>query len=232
MTQNATGTCTDRADWASIVERIRGGDPTGAECLYRTLTDKCSARLRWGLAAQGVEDGLHDIVVDVLQAIRAGTLREPARLMGFTKILTQRKVFRHIRKNIAGRERLISMASVDYPSAAAGNSPDAAFSAAEPAEELRRTLQCIRPRDRDLLTRYYCLEQTPALICQEMNLTPTQFRLYKSRALARCAAVALRSRKDSARRKKPLLHISGSPVLPRLVLGPSAYNRPSVGMPA
>lgn len=203
---NNAEAATGRTDWASVVEHIRSGDPSGGEHLYQILTDKCRARLGWGVNAQGIEDSLHDIVVDVLQAIHAGTLREPACLMGFTKTLTRRRVARHIRGNIAVRKRFVSMGQADFP-APSGLSAEAVIEAGEQAETLRRTLQCIRPRDRDLLIRYYCFEQNPVLICQEMNLTSNQFRLFKSRALARCAEVARRARQDPSVRTKPRPHI-------------------------
>jgi RNA polymerase sigma factor (sigma-70 family) len=46
-------------------------------------------------------------------------------------------------------------------------------------------LQEISPRDREILTRFYLHGQEQDEICQEMNLTETQFRLLKSRAKAR-----------------------------------------------
>jgi DNA-directed RNA polymerase specialized sigma24 family protein len=40
-------------------------------------------------------------------------------------------------------------------------------------------------RGRDILTRFYLHGQSQEQICDEMNLTETQFRLLKSRAKAR-----------------------------------------------
>jgi len=48
-----------------------------------------------------------------------------------------------------------------------------------------QVLQEISPRDREILTRFYLHGQEQDEICQEMNLTETQFRLLKSRAKAR-----------------------------------------------
>ena len=239
-----TALCTD---WAAIVERIRCGDSSGAEYLCHILTDKCRRRLRWGMDAQGIEDGLHDIVVTVLEAVHRGALREPARLMGFAKTLTQRHVSRHIRGRIALRKRFVPLGQADFPAPREG-SPEAVILAAEQAEMLRRTLQCLRLRDRELLIRYYCSEQNPLQICQEMQLTPTQFRLFKSRALARCAEVARRSRQVPAGRRKPRPQVDdGTPkpkvrsaaliaygaLIPQQFLPPNAGGAaPSPGMAA
>ncbi len=43
----------------------------------------------------------------------------------------------------------------------------------------------MRPRDREVLVRFYVQEQDAAEICRTMDLTETQFRLLKSRAKAR-----------------------------------------------
>jgi DNA-directed RNA polymerase specialized sigma subunit len=48
-----------------------------------------------------------------------------------------------------------------------------------------KVLRGISRRDREILTRFYLYEQTQEQICDEMNLTETQFRLLKSRAKAR-----------------------------------------------
>jgi len=52
-------------------------------------------------------------------------------------------------------------------------------------ELMRRVLKGLSSRDREILTRFYLSEQPQEQICQEMNLTDTQFRLLKSRAKAR-----------------------------------------------
>jgi DNA-directed RNA polymerase specialized sigma24 family protein len=52
----------------------------------------------------------------------------------------------------------------------------------------------LKVRDREILERFYYGEQAAEQICSEMHLTPTQFRLYKSRAIARCGDIARRAR--------------------------------------
>lgn len=49
----------------------------------------------------------------------------------------------------------------------------------------KTVLQGISRRDREILTRFYLLEETQEQICEGMNLSETQFRLLKSRAKAR-----------------------------------------------
>jgi len=47
---------------------------------------------------------------------------------------------------------------------------------------MKETVRSLRPRDREILTRFYLHSQTQEQICKEMGLTDTQFRLAKSRA--------------------------------------------------
>lgn len=50
---------------------------------------------------------------------------------------------------------------------------------------IHKVLSEIPARDREILTRFYLLEQSQEQICLEMELSDTQFRLLKSRAKSR-----------------------------------------------
>jgi RNA polymerase sigma-70 factor (ECF subfamily) len=56
----------------------------------------------------------------------------------------------------------------------------------------RRVLESVSPRDREILIRFYLEEQAAEQICDEMDLTETQFRLLKSRAKDRFGELAKR----------------------------------------
>ena len=137
---------------------------------------------------QYVEDKFHDVVVTVLEAIGSGALQQPDRLLGFVHTITRRRVVGHIRANIK-RRRCTCFDESDFTRSGAG-SPEAIAARTEKLERLHALLNLLSMRDRDLLIRFYLCEQLPAQICLEMHLTATQFRLYKSRALARCAVIA------------------------------------------
>jgi DNA-directed RNA polymerase specialized sigma24 family protein len=53
-------------------------------------------------------------------------------------------------------------------------------------------LKQVSGRDREVLIRFYLKEQTQDEICRDMDLTPTQFRLLKSRAKARLGVLGRR----------------------------------------
>jgi DNA-directed RNA polymerase specialized sigma24 family protein len=57
---------------------------------------------------------------------------------------------------------------------------------------VERILRSISRRDREILTRFYLLEQTQEQICSQMGLSENQFRLLKSRAKARFSELGRR----------------------------------------
>jgi RNA polymerase sigma factor (sigma-70 family) len=171
-----------------LVARIRRGEAASVEALCSMLRPLAYSQLRQQVDRQYIEDKFHDVVVTVLEAIENGALKQPDRLMGFVHTITHRGVVAHIRANIK-RRRCTTFEESVFTRTDTG-SPEAAAAQTEKLERLHALLDLLCARDRDLLTRFYLHEQLPAQICLEMHLTATQFRLYKSRALARCAATA------------------------------------------
>ena len=182
------------AHWAEVVGKIRNGDQGGVEDLYAALSEGARLRLFRHVDPQSVDDRLHEILVIVLEAIRSGELRDPGRLMGFVQTVTRRRVAAHIR-GVIQRRRLVEVAVMEP--VARERSPEASAAAREQIDAIGRVLQRLRASDREILVRFYLREESPQQICEEMSLTATQFRLQKSRALARCLELANRSRRFS-----------------------------------
>jgi RNA polymerase sigma-70 factor, ECF subfamily len=173
---------------AELVDRIRQGETESIEILCAVLKGAARSQLVRKVDRQLVEDKFHDVIVTVLEAISNGSLRHPDRLLGFVRTVTRRSVAAHIRANIK-RRRCTLFDECDFPGTDE-TSPEAMISKREELEYLGTLLNVLRPRDRNLLIRFYFNEQQPSEICKEMGLTATQFRLYKSQALARCATTA------------------------------------------
>jgi RNA polymerase sigma factor (sigma-70 family) len=76
--------------------------------------------------------------------------------------------------------------------------PEGSRIEAEQLEMMHSLLAHMKPRDREILIRFYLDGHSQELICADMCLTPTQFRLHKSRAKARFSSLAL------ARLSRPL----------------------------
>jgi RNA polymerase sigma factor (sigma-70 family) len=180
-----------------LVDRIRKGENGSIEALCAKLRILAYCHLTHKVDRQYVDDKFHDVVVTVLEAICSGALKQPDRLMGFVSTIARRGVAAQIRANIKSR-RCVSFEESDFAGTGYA-SPESAALQTEEHAKLNALLGGLRPRDRDILTRFYLREQNSAEICEEMHLTATQFRLYKSRALARCAATAAESGRRTQR---------------------------------
>lgn len=179
----------DQISWVSLVERTRAGDVVASQQLCAALADAARMSLHWGMYGEAVEDDLQDVVVTLLEAIRDDAIREPECLMGFLRTVARRRACLHIRANVRRRQRLVEMGEMDFE-APVEHSPETGIVLRERTQALQTVLRQLCPRDYEIVTRFYLEEQSQEQICREMGLTSTQFRLYKSRALARCSQAA------------------------------------------
>ena len=175
----------DEARSVDLVERISLRDDHGVEELYAILSNGVRGILVRAVGIQSAEDVIHEVFVTVLEAIYGGELRDPRCLMGFLHRVARRRAVAHIRQAIVLRRRLPSSHGFDPP-APRRDSPDNGMSRTDRLDRARRAMRRLSRRDREILVRFYLHEQSRAQICGEMRLTDTQFRLFKSRAIARC----------------------------------------------
>ena len=192
--------------WSEIIEEIRNGNEQSIDGLYAAVSDCARARLYRSVEPQAVDDHVQEILMIVLAAIRSGELRDPECLMGFVRTVTRRQVGVHIRAMMLRRRRMVSMEFAPFVSASR-ESPEARLVLRQRVAAVTRVLEKLCERDRDILTRFYYEEQDSEDICREMQLTATQFRLYKSRALARCCELTDHARPTRGHRiqsTKPL----------------------------
>lgn len=171
-------------NWADLVERIRAGDNSGMEELYRVFTRGVRYYLCRHLGSQELDDRVHDTFLIVVQAIQKGDLREPERLMGFVRTVVRRQVAAHIDHAVQNRRDHADV-ELGFRVADLRATPEEIAMTKERANVMTSALQQMAERDREILTRFYLKEQPQEEICEEMNLTDTQFRLLKSRAKAR-----------------------------------------------
>jgi RNA polymerase sigma-70 factor, ECF subfamily len=167
-----------------LVERIRSGETDGMEDLYELFSKGIRFYLCRQLGPQELDDKIHDTFVVVVQAIRKGELREPQRLMGFVRTIVRRQVAAHIDKVVHSRKEQIELDTTIRVADPRGN-PEEAAMFRQRNTLIRRVLDELSSRDREILTRFYLMEQGQDQICSEMALTETQFRLLKSRAKSR-----------------------------------------------
>ena len=171
-------------EWTPLVERIRSGDAGALQTLYDVFGRGVRLQLFRQLGPQDLDDRVHDAFLIVVQAIRRGELREPERLMGFVRTIVRRQVAAQIDELVqVRREHVVIDPSAGVPDA--GVSPEQSAVRGEKVRLMMTVLESMSTRDREILRRFYLQEQTQEQICRDMNLTDTQFRLYKSRAKQR-----------------------------------------------
>jgi RNA polymerase sigma-70 factor (ECF subfamily) len=173
-----------RLDWHELVGRIQRGDNSGLEDLYGLFARGIRFYLCRQLGPQELDDKVHDAFLIVVQAIKRGDLREPERLMGFVRTVVRRQVAAYIDDVVHSRREELHL-DVGVRVADARNNPEQNAAFQQKVDFMTSILSSLPDRDREILTRFYLDEQTQEQICEEMNLTETQFRLLKSRAKAR-----------------------------------------------
>jgi RNA polymerase sigma factor (sigma-70 family) len=177
------------AQWGELVSRVRTGDEGSLEELYKAVAKSARGTLFRSVDPQSVEDHVHEIMVIVLEAIRAGEIRDPSCLMSFVRTVTHRRVSLHIRGAMLRRKRLVSIDSAPEPSAPFNQSPEARAALREKVDGVWQVIASLPARDQEILIRFYHRDQDAEQICREMSLTATQFRLGKSRAIAKCGSL-------------------------------------------
>ena len=193
-------------NWADTVDRIRAGDPGAMTELYTVFTRGIRYLLLRTLGMEELEDRVHDCFVIVTEAIHAGELRDPARLMGYVRTVVRRHIAASIEEAILRRRTSVEFEESAFTVSDWKNNPEQGLLARQRAEIARRVFHGVSRRDRDILRRFYLLEQSPDQICEEMGLSCTQFRLLKSRAKARFGRLG-RQLADSGSGRSPEMSV-------------------------
>lgn len=178
-------------DWLSLVKRIHHGEESGMEELYKLFAKGIRYYLCRHLGPQELDDKVHDTFLIVVQAIRRGELREPERLMGFVRTIVRRQVAAHIDQVVHSRREELNI-DVGVRVADRRRNPEQAAVFHQKIKFMLEVLSNLSERDREILTRFYLHEETQEQICEEMELSETQFRLLKSRAKARFGEIGKR----------------------------------------
>jgi DNA-directed RNA polymerase specialized sigma24 family protein len=146
----------------------------------RFFTHDIRYRVLRSLGGEEVDDRVRDCFVTVVEAICAGDLQEPGRLMGYVRTIVRRHIAFNIR--VAIHRRRTSADYQDFVSIVSDwNNPEHSLPARQRAEFVRRVFKGVSCHDGEILRRFYLLEQTQDRICLEMGLSYNQFRLLKSR---------------------------------------------------
>ncbi|HRC86126.1 MAG TPA: sigma-70 family RNA polymerase sigma factor [Thermoanaerobaculia bacterium] len=130
------------------------------------------------------EDLFQDTFRLALEKLRAGELREPARLPGFLAQLAKNLAIEHYRKQTRRKTEPDSEAGLNLPAPGAGQLDT--LLTGERAELARRVLvELGTDRDREILLRFYLAEEDKDQLCRELGLTSLQFNRVLHRARQR-----------------------------------------------
>ncbi|MGO9241881.1 MAG: RNA polymerase sigma factor [Bryobacteraceae bacterium] len=170
--------------WSALVEGVQAGDRAAMEELYTNFSRGIRYYFCKHLGPSDLDDRVHDAYLTVVQAIRAGSLREPEALMGFVRTIIRRQVAAGIDAAVQSRRERAEL-EVGTLIADIRQNPEQEAINRQKTQLMVQVLDEISARDKEILTRFYLRGQPQEKICHEMKLSETQFRLLKSRAKAR-----------------------------------------------
>ena len=194
------------SDCAALVRRVRDGNTAAIEELYGLFTHGIRYFLLRHLGPEEIDDKVHDCFIIVLEAIHAGRLREPERLMGYVRTVAKRKIAKSIHLAMQQRRTHVHLDQALCSLWDGSENPERQMVSRQRIEIANRVFDATSRRDREILRRFYGLEQSQEQIRADMGLTDNQFRLLKSRAMARLG-----------RLEKKLVGVRRSQPHPRLV---------------
>jgi RNA polymerase sigma factor (sigma-70 family) len=176
------------SDWR-LATQIRCGDPHAVEELYRMMKQMLRPTVLYSVRETDPHDLLHETLTIVVENVQNGNLRNPGALRAYVQAVIRRQVATRIIRAVWDRKRMVDAVAV-IEMATSGDDPEKRLLKDEKRELLKRGISRLGSRDNELLTRFYLRGEKYGHICEEMNLTETQFRLFKSRAKARLTAWA------------------------------------------
>ena len=178
------------ATWSPMVERIAAGSGSAFEELYLRLR---SIRFFFGrqIGPDRAEDAYHNLILDLVGAIKKGGLRKPEALPAYAMTIARVKVYRYIQEAI--RERRTMDASNVVLACPASEDPEHLALRSEREAIATRVLRAMPARERETLVRFYLDGESEEEIRAAMGMTSNQFRLIKSRAKSKYAELVRQS---------------------------------------
>ena len=169
--------------WPALVERVAAADTDAIQTLYASLAGLKGYFCRH-IGQNDAGDMFHDLIIVLTKQIQEGALKDPERFPGYVHAIVQRQTAAQIQVRMRAR-RACSVDDVQLSDPA----EDAETLLAR--KELRaiawRVLKAMPVQQREMLVRFYIQEQRPEEIQEAFAITPTQFRIIKSRAKAHFA---------------------------------------------
>jgi RNA polymerase sigma factor (sigma-70 family) len=170
-------------DWSELLDRVKTNEVGAGEELYSLISKGMLFFLRRQMPMHLAEERMHDAFLIVLKAIQDGRIENANAFLGYVRTVTKRQFFNHLHTSVNSPECSDDLVAYTFPANAKYN-PDSILDSQQRSILMARVLKSMDPKRREILKRFYVLEQTQDQICTEMKLTDIQFRLLKNRAKA------------------------------------------------
>lgn len=162
---------------AELARQIEGGDREAEAELCRRM----GPRIRlYGLKhlrdAHAAEDLMQNVLITVLETLRAGKLREMDKVASFV-LGTCRMTVMDQRRGVLRRDRLMEQWGLEMLTPAATPGPQL------DGEALGRCMQQLAERERAVMTLSFYDEQTGAEIAGSMGISEANVRVIRHRAI-------------------------------------------------
>lgn len=198
-------------DFEAIVAGLKRGNSQAFADLYYAFERGLIYFFKRRLAADADDamDLVHDTVFDTYLAVKDGKLVDPKCLGGYIHTIARRKLAAEIARRIQCRcrgeeiygDREGACRPVELPFVDRQPTPEQRVLLSERSKIMLEALQQLKPLEQEILRRFYLESQTIDEIRAAMDLTPTQFRLNKTRAKAKLAdAVKEHGKRDALKK--------------------------------
>jgi len=163
---------------ADLVRQIGSGRDREAEAeLFRRMAPRIRLYgLRHLRDEHASEDLTQQVLITTLEALRAGRLREPEKLVSFV-LGTCRMTVLDLRRNSQRREGLLERFGADLLAPVAPSMPRLDH------EELTRCLQNLKERERTVVVLTFYDEQTGADVAGFLGVSEANVRVIRHRAI-------------------------------------------------
>lgn len=173
------------SDWVEVTRGVCAGERDAMMDLYALVQ---RAVLHWAANLdQDRSDITHEAFVAAVQAIRGNHLADARCLSGYVHSMVRHNVAGRIELRMRNRKARVEIDEATAPKGRYRNeeNPEKMATDRERLASAMQLLDGFANRERQILYRFYILEQPPHTIQSELGLSQTQYRLTKSRARAR-----------------------------------------------
>ena len=154
--------------WPHVVEQIRNGSESAVEDMYKSLRSIYFFFKR-EMGPDQADDAYHNLIIDLVGAIRSGAIRKPEALPAYATTIARRMVSMYLRGAIRARrtpdlEHLVLIAPSPSPEQLAARSEREAIA--------ERILTALPPQGREILVRFYVNGESEEEIRASMGISP------------------------------------------------------------